>query len=143
MAIKGIEKIVSVSGLPGLYQLESTRNNGLIISDLDSGNRQFVALRNHQFNPLQSLAIYTYTDSVNLDVLFERLLIENESNPVDKIISQSDSVIIDFFRDILPDFDEDRVTSKIIKKVLKWFIYLNDRKILAPDTENKQSSEEE
>jgi hypothetical protein len=141
--MKSIEKIVSISGLPGLYQLEATRGNGLIISDLDTGNRQFVSVRKHQFNPLQSLAIYTYTDSVSLDTIFERLLIENESNPVNDILTQNDKLISEYFRDILPDFDEDKVTPKIIKKVLKWFVYLNDRNLIKTEEEPAQKKEEE
>lgn len=141
--MKSIEKIVSISGLPGLYQLEATRGNGLIISDLDTENRQFVSVRKHQFNPLQSLAIYTYTDSVSLDTIFERLLIENESNPVNDILTQNDKLISEYFRDILPDFDEDKVTPKIIKKVLKWFVYLNDRNLIKTEEEPAQKKEEE
>ena len=124
--MKDIDKIVSVSGLPGLYLLESSRNNGLVISNLETGEKQFVSIRKHQFSPLKSLAIYTYMDSTPIEEIFNSLKTIDSEFPVSEIIQQNDQAIKNYFRKVLPEYDEDRVSAKDMKKVLKWYEYLKN-----------------
>ena len=62
-----LDNIVAVSGLPRLYYMDGSRSNGLILKDMDNGTRQFVSARKHQFTPLRSIAIYTYSDSTPIE----------------------------------------------------------------------------
>ena len=67
-----LEKIVSVTGMSGLYRVIGNRSNGLIIEDMDSGKRRFAASRQYQFTPLESLAIFTDDgESIELKKVFE------------------------------------------------------------------------
>jgi hypothetical protein len=58
-----LENFVVVTGLSGVYKMAANRSNGLIVEDLDSGKKRFVSARQHQFTPLESIAIYTLNDS--------------------------------------------------------------------------------
>ncbi len=62
-----LDNVISVTGLPGLYKLLASRNNGLLIESFETKKRQFVSARKHQFTPLVSTGIYTYTDVTGLD----------------------------------------------------------------------------
>lgn len=141
--MKDIEKIVSVSGLPGLYLLESTRNNGLVISNLETGEKQFVSIRKHQFSPLRSLAIYTYMDSTPVEEIFSSLLKLEADSPASEVIGQDDASIRNYFRKVLPEYDEDRVSAKDMKKVLKWYDYLKNLGMLSAESEVQSDKEEE
>ena len=51
-----IKDIIAVSGVPGLSKLVTSRDNGLLLQDLDSGKTKFYATRKHQFTPLETVA---------------------------------------------------------------------------------------
>ena len=68
-----LENILSVTGLSGLYKLVTTRSNGIVIEDLDSGKKTFISMRKHQFTPLESIGIYTYTDVADIREVFQKI----------------------------------------------------------------------
>ena len=124
-----LDNYIAVSGLPGLYKLVNSRNNGLLVSDIDSGKTKFVSIRKHQFTPLATVAIYTYDDATELKVIFKTMLEQLDTNPPVNLKENSDT-IREYFLSILPDYDEDRVQVSDIKKVVKWFNFLNERELL-------------
>jgi hypothetical protein len=136
--------IVAVSGLPGLYKMAGNRNNGLIIEDLDSGKRKFAPMRQHQFTPLESIAIYTTTeeDSIELGKVFEKMLAALEEHPLVDANASSDELRA-YFTAVFPEHDEDRVKAGDIKKVLKWFAFLKERDLLKMEEEQAEEGSEE
>jgi len=122
-----LENIVAVSGLPGLYLMEGSRSNGLILKNMDTGMKQFVSVRKHQFTPLRSIAIYTYGDSTPIEELFTRITELKPDHDVTEILKSDNRTLASYFRLVLPDYDEDRVYPGDMKKVLKWFDFLDKR----------------
>lgn len=128
-----LENIVSVSGLPGLYKMVGSRNNGLIIEDYDEGKKRFASIRKHQFTPLESVSIYTITDTAPLTDIFKKMQ-ESSGIPDPK----ADALQLqEFFEGILPDYDEDKVLTSDIRKIIKWFNFLQDRKLLTAQDEEE------
>lgn len=137
-----LEKLVAVSGRPGIYKMAANRPNGLIIEDLDTGKKFFAPSRRHQFTPLESISIYTDTEeaTVELKAVFISMLTQLESNP--PIATKASSVDIkNYFETILPEYDREKVLVSDIKKLIKWFNYLNDRNLLALPTEEELAAE--
>lgn len=133
-----LEKYVAVSGVSGLLKLVANRNNGLIVEDLGTGKRRFVPARGHQFTPLASIGIYTNDgDSTELKNVFQRMLEKLETNPPVDANANAD-ILHAYFADILPEYDRDRVNTGDIKKVIKWFTFLNAKDLL-----NETEPEEE
>jgi hypothetical protein len=138
-----LEDLVSVSGMSGIYKMAANRNNGLIIEDLDSGKRKFASARKHQFTPLESIAIYTDDDdSVELAKVFRSMLEQLEDNPPVKTSAKSDEVR-EYFLDILPNHDRDKVHVSDIKKLIKWFTFLNERNLLSLEEDSKKEGSDE
>lgn len=139
-----LENIVAVGGLPGLYKMVGNRKNGLLVEDFDKGTTKFCSVRKHQFTPLETCSIYTDTDTTAIKDIFEAM----EKNPPIPLKSSSQD-LHNYFRQVLPDYDEDRVHISDIKKVIKWFNFLKERDLLkADDSKSKEekkipSSEEE
>ena len=131
-----LENILSVTGMPGLYRLITTRSNGIVIEDLDTGKKSFVSMRKHQFTPVESIGIYTYTDVEDIVEVFNKIDAKRDEIPQTKAQGQE---FHDFFRAALPDFDETRVHLSDIKKVIKWYWFLKERGLL----ETSASDEEE
>ncbi len=124
-----LKDFVAVSSMPGLYRLIATRSNGLLIQEIDSEKTKFASTRKHQFTPLETVAIYTDNDSTELKEIFQRI----ESNLEDLPLPESNSSKEDFFNyfsEILPDYDEERVMISDVKKVIKWFKFLKERNLL-------------
>ena len=132
-----LDKYIAVSGLPGLYELVNTRNNGLLISDLDTGKRRFVSTRKHQFTPLGTIAIYTFDDATELKLIFKKIAELSENNPPIEL-TESSADIRAYFETILSDYDPDRVHVSDIKKVIKWYNFLNDRQLLTFESDEEE-----
>lgn len=118
-----LDNIISVSGLPGLHKLIATRPNGLLIESFDNGKRQFVSVRKHQFTPLVSIGIYTYTDVAGLDDVLMKIDTTKDENPIPDVNDKADNLRA-WFKTIVADHDEDRVHINDIRKVIKWYTFL-------------------
>lgn len=125
-----LDNLVAVSGMPGIYRMVANRNNGLIIEDLNNGKRKFASARKHQFTPLESIAIFTDDgDSIEIKEVFGRMIEQIEDNPPIDANAKPDD-LHEYFTDILPNYDRDKVMTGDIKKVVKWFTFLNTKGLL-------------
>jgi hypothetical protein len=120
------EKLIAISGMPGLFKMVGNRSNGLIVEDLDSGKRKFVSMRKHQFSPLETIAIFTYTDSVPLTAVLDKIYGQRLENPPISGKASGDELRT-YFRTIVPDHDEFRVFPRDIKKIIRWYEFLAER----------------
>lgn len=142
-----LENLVAVSGLSGLFRLVANRSNGLIVEDLADGKRRFASARKHQFTPLESIGIYTDDgDSTELKNVFRNMLDQQADNPpVDPEAAPEE--LRSYFADVLPTYDRDRVHVGDMRKVVKWFHYLQGKGLLADnpaaDSETEAAQEEE
>jgi hypothetical protein len=134
-----LDKIISVSGLPGLHKLLATRPNGLLIESFENGKRQFVSGRTHQFSPLVSIGIYTYADVVGLDEVLNKVNESVSTNPLPDPNEKAETLRA-WFKGIVPEHDEDRVHINDIRKLIKWYLFL---KQYAWDEINQVKSDEE
>lgn len=135
-------QIVAVTGLPGLYQLVSTKNDGALVRSLADKSIKFVSSRVHQLTPLESIEIYTYSENVRLHEVLEQ--IKSDDAPVKALLSgkkASNDELKKYFATVLPEFDQERVYVSDIKKVLKWYELLKANDLLNFDI-YKQSAED-
>ncbi len=128
-----IEKYVAVSGLPGIYKINSTRTNGLLIENMDTGKTKFISMRKHQFTPLATVSIYTEEDTRELSKVFQSMLDQFEDNPPPATNAKA-SDLFEYFEDILPTYDKDQVYIGDVKKVIKWFNFLKERQFFEDTT---------
>ncbi len=126
-----LDNIVAVSGMPGLYKMAASRSNGLIVEEFDTGKKKFASIRKHQFTPLESVSIYTIADTTPLTKVFEKMKTSGDIPD-----SKSDSITLqEYFEGVLPDYDEDKVLVSDIRKIIKWFGFLQERDLLNADEE--------
>ena len=118
-----LDNIISVSGMPGLYKLLASRPNGLLIEGFDNHKRQFVSGRKHQFTPLISVGIYTYTDVEALDVVLKKISDTESTIPIPDPNEKADTLRT-WMREMVPQHDEDRVHINEIRKLIKWYLFL-------------------
>lgn len=139
-------QIVAVTGLSGLYQLLSTKKDGAIVRSLSDKSTKFVSARIHQITPLESIEIYTTDDNARLHEVLEKIS-ENDGPIAGLNGKKDDKAARAYFKEILPNFDEERVYTSDIKKVLKWYQLLKDNDLLhfdylkAPMAETEDAAE--
>ncbi len=138
-----LENLVAVSGLPGVYKMASNRSNGLVIENLDTGKKRFASVRKHQFTPLESIAIYTDDgDSTEIKNVFRNMLERFDEIPPVNAKSKPEQ-LHNYFKEILPNYDRDRVMTGDIKKLIKWFNFLKERNYLTNEEVPDSVEEEE
>jgi galactitol-specific phosphotransferase system IIB component len=109
-------KLISVSGLPGLFELVSTKNDGAIVRSLEDETTRFVSSRGHQFSHLESIEVYTTGNNVNLADIF--VAIKNTDQPLPDV--KNEKALKSFFQTVYPEIDLERVYSSDLKKMIKW-----------------------
>lgn len=115
-----LKRILSISGRPGLFKLVNSGKNMLIVESLANGKRT-PAYAHDKVISLGDISIYTTEDDVPLSDVFETIKEKNEGKPVDVKAIGDDKKIREYFKTILPDFDDDRVYTNDIKKVFSWY----------------------
>ena len=117
--IMNLEGIINVSGKPGLYKVISRSNNTVIIESLVDKNRSAI-YSNNQANLLNEIGIYTYNDTAPLSDIFTTIAKTTKCGPTINHKS-SKNELTNYFREILPEYDEERVYFSDIKKVIQWY----------------------
>ncbi len=110
-------KIVSVTGLGGLYELVSSKADGGIVRSLEDKSTKFVSNRIHSFSHLESIEIFTKEDNVNLIEVFLAMKASKVAKPDAKA---DNAAIRTYFEKVYPAMDFDRVYASDMKKMVKW-----------------------
>lgn len=141
-----LEKILSISGKPGLYKLITQTRSGFVAESLIDKKRITVNVRQN-VSLLSEIAIYTLSEEVPLkDVLST---IKEKENGKQASVSPKDSKdkLEEYFFGILPEYDEDRVYASDIKKIVQWYNLLQQNDLLdfseKEDNNEKPKDEEE
>ena len=119
-------KIVSVTGLGGLYELISSKTDSGIVRSLEDNSTKFVSTRIHSFSHLESIEVYTVKDNVNLVEVFNAMKNSSETLPDAKADAKA---IKSYFEKVYPDMDFERVYASDMKKMVKWFDILTKNNI--------------
>lgn len=138
-----LDKILSISGKPGLFNLISQTKTHLVVESLEDGKR-FPIMGANQINTLGNIAIYTYSKEVPLAEVFYSIFQKAEGK---ETISHTESYadLMAFFGEILPDFDTEKVYASNVKKVIQWYNLLHkanfDFTTLAPKELDEKTAE--
>jgi uncharacterized protein DUF5606 len=127
-------KIISVTGMPGLYELLSSKNDGAIVRSLDDKSTKFVSSRIHNFSHLESIEIYTVRDNVNLVEIFQAMDQSTEKIPDGK----DAGALKKYFETVYADIDFERVYTSDLKKMAKWLQVLKANDVELKLTEAPQ-----
>lgn len=140
-----IERILSISGKPGLYDLKLQTRTGFVAESLIDGKKITVGMRSN-VSLLSEISIYTYNEEVRLSEVFRRIAEKEDNGPAISHKEDNDTLAA-YFREILPEYDEDRVYASDIKKVMNWYNMLQakgmiSKEVPAPVETTVEKSEE-
>ena len=133
-----LKKILSISGKPGLYRLISY-GKGIIIVENVTDNKRMPAYTRDKIIALGDIAIYTDDTEVHLADVLTTIAEKYNSQVLDTKLYKSAAQLQQFFEEVLPNYDHDRVYNTDIKKIISWYNTL----ISAGITDFSIKSEEE
>ena len=139
-----LDKILSISGKPGLFQIVTQTRTGAVVESLIDKKRITVGPHSN-ISILSEIAIYTLTEEVPLREVLKKVKDKEGGKPTSISHKDGKDTLEEFFFEVLPDYDEDRVYPSDIKKVVQWYNLLQKNNLL-DDLEEKveeNSSEEE
>ena len=112
-----LKRILSISGKPGLFKLMNQGKNMLIVENIATGKRTPAYARDKVVS-LGDISIYTNDGDVPLADVLEKVKEIAGVDPID-VKSMGDEKLRDYFKTILPEYDEDRVYTTDIKKLFR------------------------
>lgn len=135
-----LEKILSISGKPGLYVLKVQTRTGFVAESLMDGKKVTVSLKSN-VSLLSEISIYTYEAEKPLSEIMQS--IAKKENKGQTISHKEDSAaLLSYFREILPDYDEERVYASDVKKIVNWYNTLQAKGLLVEETPAVVAEEE-
>jgi hypothetical protein len=115
--------IVAVSGKPGLWKVLAQNKTGFVLESLDAQKTKLVAnLSTAKLAALEEITIFGNYDDIKLKDVFEKM--KGAKNVPDA--KADGKKLREFFFEVAPEHDEEKVYASDMKKVIQWFGLLKD-----------------
>jgi hypothetical protein len=114
-----LEKILAISGKPGLFILKVQTRSGFVAESLSDGKKITVNLKNN-VSLLSEISVYTYEAEQPLAEIMKKIAAK-EGNAASISHKSDNATLAAYFKEVLPDYDEERVYPSDIKKILNWY----------------------
>lgn len=127
-----LEKILAISGKPGLYVLKVQTRTGFVAESLADGKKITVNLKSN-VSLLSEISVYTYDGEKPLKEVMSNIA-EKENNGPALSHKEDNAALAAYFKEILPTYDEERVYASDIKKILNWYNTLQAKGLIEAET---------
>lgn len=133
-------KLISITGMSGLFELVGSKTDGAIVRGLEDKVTKFVSSRVHNFSHLESIEVFTVRENVNLVEVFVAMDASAEALPSEK----DPKAVKAYFTKVYADMDFERVYASDMKKMVKWYNLLkaNDVAFKLSTAEETEATEE-
>ncbi|MCK5825050.1 MAG: DUF5606 domain-containing protein [Ichthyobacteriaceae bacterium] len=136
-----LEGIIAISGKPGIFKLLTQSKGGFIVKSLVDG-KKFPVQATNSVSALQDIAMYTYEEEIPLAQVLTNIAKRENYGPT---ISHKESAnkLKEFFAEVLPGYDEERVYGSDMKKVIQWYNVLQGAGMITEEEMNKTEEKTE
>ena len=124
-----LNQILTISGKPGLYQLQSRTRSGFLSLSLLDQKRISIGLRNN-VSLLSEIAIYTLEGEKPLEEVFKAIKEKENGQKTAVSHKATEDELEAYFFSVIPNYDEDKVYPSDIKKIIQWYNILIDKGFL-------------
>ncbi|OWP83941.1 hypothetical protein BWK59_07870 [Flavobacterium davisii] len=138
-----LERILAISGKPGLYALKMQTRTGFVVESLVDGKKVTVGMQSN-VSLLSEISVYTYSEEKPLvDVM--STIAKKENGGEAPRLKDDKAALLAYFGAVLPDYDQDRVYPSDVKKILNWYNILQAKGlvVLAEETTVEETTVEE
>jgi hypothetical protein len=133
-----LESIISITGKPGLFKVLSQTKNGLIVESILDGKRMPV-YASDKVSALNDISVYTNDSDVPLNEVYDKIYKKTAGKvAIDHKASLDE--LRSFLKEVIEDFDQDRVYHSDLKKLFMWFNILIENNLLKPETKKEKEN---
>ncbi|MDO7171518.1 DUF5606 domain-containing protein [Mariniflexile sp. AS56] len=136
-----LEKVIAITGKPGLYKLIAQTRGGFVAESLIDKKRMSVNIQQN-VSVLSEIAIYTLTEEVPLREVLKSIKKKENGGATSVKAKDGKDKLEEYFFEILPDYDEDRVYASDIKKVIQWYNLLLEHNMLDLEEDSEAKTED-
>jgi len=136
-----VDKILAISGKPGLYELKLQTRTGFVAESLTDGKKVTVGLRSN-VSLLSEISMYTESGEKPLVEVLRAIAVK-ENEGVAPSAKEDNAVLLTYFGQVVPDFDKERVYVSDIKKVLNWYNILQAKGMVSKEEPKAETAEAE
>lgn len=124
------KEVITISGMPGLYQLVNSKSDGMVVKSLEDGKSQFVSARIHGVSALETISVFLKNEeTTDLKKVFQEM--KKKEAEVSLPDGKADSASLKgYFSKVVPDYDEERVHVSDMKKMVKWYAILKQHNLI-------------
>lgn len=134
-----VDKILAISGKPGLFELKIQTRSGFVAESMIDGKRITVGMRSN-VSLLSEISMYTHSQEKPLVEILRAIAVKENEGPA--ISHKEDNAkLLEYFKQIVPDYDEDRVYPSDIKKVLNWYNMLQAKGLVSKEEPKIENAE--
>ena len=134
-----LRALVSVTGKPGLFKLIGQNKGGFILESLDAQKvKSVVNLSTTKMATLEDITIYGDDEELKLIDILQRIKEKGEAP-----VAKSDGATLrEFFREVAPGHDEERVYTSDIKKIINWYNVIKELPLFDEEPEPLNADEQ-
>jgi hypothetical protein len=135
-----LSKILSISGKAGLFTVVSQLKNAVLVESL-LDKKRFPAFAHEKISSLQEISIFTTGEDKPLKEILKTMHEKLEGKPALEGKTDNASMVA-LFKEMVPDFDQERVYASDIKKIVNWYNLLLENNLLDfTETEEDENAE--
>lgn len=136
-----LKEILSVTGKPGLYIKIASTKTGIIVESIIDKKR-IPVYASDKMSTLADISMFTTGEDIMLKEVFKKIS-EKEKGAKSIDHKSDDKKLKEYFEQVLPDYDKDRVYVSDIRKVFNWYNLLVANNLLDLSDEPEEVAEEE
>jgi hypothetical protein len=125
MSESNLDKVLTIAGKPGLFRMVAQTRTGVIAVSLVD-QKKIVTNLGQQINVLSEIRVFGLKDEMPLNDIFERMFQLEKGQSARVKPKASKDELESYFFEVFQDYDEDRVYSSDIKKIIQWYNLLLD-----------------
>ncbi len=136
-----LEKILAISGKPGLYALKVQTRSGFVAESFLDGKKITVSMKSN-VSLLSEISVYSYDAEKQLSEVMTSIAAKENNGQAISHKEDNDKLTV-YFREIFTDYDETRVYPSDIKKILNWYNTLQAKGLITQEEPKIDPSDSE
>lgn len=114
-----LKEIMAIAGKPGLYKMVAQAKNGIVVESIIDQKR-IQAFTHDKISTLEEISIYTESGDMPLREVLRTIYEKLDGKPAPENKGDNNK-IKQFFADLLPVYDKERVYVSHMQKIINWY----------------------
>ncbi|HIE15574.1 MAG TPA: hypothetical protein EYP69_01485 [Bacteroidales bacterium] len=137
-----LKDIIAITGKSGLYKIIAQSGKGIVVESLDNDKKRMMVDQHYQIISLSDIAIFTNAEEKPLKDVFQNIYKIENGNETSITHKSASKDLKNYFHNVLPNYDNEKVYVSDIQKIIKWYNILNKNKILKFDETSSSKKKE-